>query len=186
MASRLRPFRWIASRAPASKSSRPRGLTVKPIQRFRAATVRPWARNRVPTVSPATIFERMPGVRPQAMTTFSPAAVASRAASSLLAIPPLPTPPARSRTRSKIESVEPLHGGNQPAAAERRVAVVQPVDVGKQHQQGGPQQVRHNGRQAVVIAKGGLQFIHADGVVFVDDGEAPNSRRVTRVFRALR
>ena len=81
----------------------PRGWAVKPIQRLKAGIAWPWARNNVPTSSPATILARLPGVRPLAMITFSPAVVAMRAASSLLAMPPLLMPVTLSRTRLKID-----------------------------------------------------------------------------------
>ena len=68
-------------------------------------------------------------------------------------------------------AVEPLDGGDEPAAGLARVAVAKTIDVGKQHQQRGPDQVGHDGRQPVVVAEGGLQFLDGDRVVFVDDGD---------------
>ena len=51
----------------------------------------------------AMIPAKAPSWRPPAMITLPPPAVASRAASSLLAMPPLPSPPKESRTRSKTD-----------------------------------------------------------------------------------
>ena len=70
-------------------------------------------------------------------------------------------------------AVQPLDRGDQPAAGPRRIAVVQPIHVGEQHQERGPDQVRHDGRQAVVVAEGGLQLLDADRVVLVDDRDGP-------------
>ncbi len=147
----------------------PRGWAVKPIQRLKAGMAWPWARNSVPTVSPATMRARLPGVRPLAMITFSPAVVAMRAASSLLAMPPLLSPVTESRTRARIDAIEPGDGGDQLRLGVARVAVEQAVDVGQQHQQRGADQVGDHGGQPVVVAEGGLQLVDADRVVFVDD-----------------
>ena len=107
------------------------------------------------------------------MMTFSPAAVASRAASSLLAMPPLPSPPARSRTRPNIDSSSRSTVEISRLAPTDGIAVVKSLDVGEQHQQRGAEQVRDNRRQPVVVAEGGLQFLDADGVVLVDDRHGP-------------
>ena len=50
-----------------------------------------------------------------------------------------------------------------------RIAVVQAVDVGQQHQQRRADQVGDHRRQPVVVAERGLQLVDADRVVFVDD-----------------
>ena len=57
---------------------------------------------RLPGAPGTEVIAKAPGVRPPAMITFSPALVAWRAASSLLAMPPLLTPVALSRTSSKM------------------------------------------------------------------------------------
>ena len=71
----------------------------------------------------------------------------------------------------------PRRGPRETSAAARpaRVAVVQPVDVGEQHQQVGPHQVRDQRGQPVVVAEPDL--VGGDGVVLVDhrDGAEPRA-----------
>ncbi len=76
-------------------------------------------------------------LRPLAMITFSPAVVAMRAASSLLAMPPLLRPVSRSRTKAQDRFVELRDRRNDFRTRIGRIAVVQAVDVGKQHQAAG-------------------------------------------------
>ena len=147
----------------------PRGWAVKPIQRFHEATVWPCATNSVPTSSPAKMRRRLPGCLPPAMITFSPAVVARRAASSLLAMPPLLRPVRFVADQREDRFVEPRDGGDDLGVRIGRVAVEQAIDVGEQHQQRRTDQVGDHRGQAVVVAEGGLQFLDADGVVFVDD-----------------
>ncbi len=64
------------------------------------------------------------------MITFSPAVVAMRAASNLLAMPPLLSPVALSRTRPHTDSSKCGTGGNNFRIRIGRVAVKQTIDVG--------------------------------------------------------
>ncbi len=74
-----------------------------------------------------------------------------------------------SRTRARIDASSRADGVDQPRARLARVAVVQAVDVGEQHQQRRADQVGQHRGQAVVVAKRGHQLIDADRVVLVDD-----------------
>ena len=99
-------------------------------------------------------------------STGTPAAVAIRAASTLLAIPPLPrpaapVPPPRPR-RGRLAP----HVGEQPGPGLPGVAVVQAVDVGQEHERVGADQVGDQRGQPVVVAEPDL--LGGDGVVLVD------------------
>ena len=91
------------------------------------------------------------------------------AALSLLAIPPLLRPVARSRTSAQTDSSSRVTVGMTLEPRIGRIAIVQAVDIRQQHQQRGADQVRDHRGQPVVVAERGLQFLDADGVVFVDD-----------------
>ena len=60
-------------------------------------------------------------------------------------------------------NIQPLRGGIG------RMAIKQAVHVGEEHKQGGPQHRGDQRGQAVVVAEAGAQFLHADGVILVDD-----------------
>ena len=94
------PFARTASAAPRSSTTSPRGRSVKAIQCFLRADALARADEEGPHVVAGEDARRAtPGARASATTTFAPASVARRAASTLLAIPPVPTPPVDSRTR---------------------------------------------------------------------------------------
>ena len=59
------------------------------------------------------------------------------------------------------------------AAGLAGVAVAKPIDVGKQHQERSPNEIRHDGRQPIVVAEGGLQLLDGNRIVFVDDRNGP-------------
>ena len=110
-------------------------------------------------------------------TTGTPACAAMSAASTLVAIPPVPTPLRLAEPRvTAARSAGPGHGVDQLRRAGARVAVVDAVDVGEQHQRVGPGDVRDQGGEPVVVAEPDLLGGHR--VVLVDDrqraeGEQP-------------
>ena len=106
---------------------------------------------------------------PEAMITFSPPVVASRAASSLLAIPPLLSPPRRSRTSAKNGRIEPVDRRNHPAARLTRDRRRKARRRRKAGPTAGADQVGDDGRQPIVVAEGGLQLLDRHRVVLVDD-----------------
>ena len=89
------------------------------------------------------------------------------AASTLVAIPPVPTPllPGRAE-RHRAQVGGPVHGVDEPGRAGARVAVVDAVDVGEQDERVGPGDVRDERRQPVVVAEADLLGGHR--VVLVD------------------
>ena len=97
-----------------------------------------------------------------------PEPAAMRAASTLVGMPPVPTPalPALPM-ETPSRSCGPATCGIRLAPCGGRT-VVEGVDVGEQHQRVGPDQVRHEGGQPVVVAEADL--VRGDGVVLVDDG----------------
>ena len=77
------------------------------------------------------------------------------------------------------------HLGDQRAPAARRVAVVEPVDVGEQHEQVGVHQVGDQRGEPVVVAEADL--VGGDRVVLVDDRQRRRARAAGRSVRwALR
>ena len=85
-------------------------------------------------------------------------------------MPPVPSPAAPALpTRDAGEVGGVADVGQQRAARGARVGVVQPVDVGEQHQQVGVDQVRDQRGQPVVVAEPDLGGRHR--VVLVDDRE---------------
>ena len=101
-------------------------------------------------------------------TTGMPAPVAIRAASTLVTMPPVPTPaapgePMVTGSRSAAERTV----GHQARARPARRAVVQAVDVGEQDQQVGVHEVGDERREAVVVTEADLRG--GDRVVLVDD-----------------
>ena len=153
---------------PASTVSLPRGWAVKPIQRFQEGIAAPSATNSVPTCSPARIFARLPGCLPLAMMTLSPAVVAICAALSLLAMPPLLRPVARSRTSDQMPSSIRITVGMRREAASRGSPSYSPSTSESSTNSGADQVCDHRG-QPIVVAEGGLQFLDAHGVVLIDD-----------------
>ena len=81
-----------ARRAPSSTVTDPATGEAKAIHSLRAASLRRWASKLVPTASSATAAPSTPGRAALAMTVRTPDHEAMRAASSLLAMPPLPRP----------------------------------------------------------------------------------------------
>ena len=65
--------------------------------------------------------------------------------------------------------VDPRHCKQPRRGGVGRMTVEQPLDVGEEHEQGRAQQRGHERCQAVVVAEGCPQFLHADRVVLVDD-----------------
>ena len=106
-----------------------------------------------------------------------------RAASTFVAMPPLPTPAAPvppSRTCARSASLR--TSATQLRAALARVVVVDAVDVGQQHQHVGAHQMRDERGEPVVVAEADL--VGGDRVVLVDDRD--DAERQQPVERALR
>ena len=132
----------------------------------------------MPTVSPARISTSTFGRRPLAITTLSPADTASRAASSLLAMPPrlrLIRPRRHRRLPLKFAQrfVQLRDERNHLRRRIARMAVVQAFDIRQQHQQRRAKQIRHHRRQPIVVAHVALQLVDPHRVVFVDDRQRP-------------
>ncbi len=90
-----------------------------------------------------------------------------RAASTLLAMPPVPTPPCPVRPiRAPARSVVAAHVRDQAGAARAGIAVVEPLDVGEQHQQVGVHEVGDQRSEPVVVTEADL--LGGDRVVLVD------------------
>ena len=126
------------------------------------------ARKTVPTPdSPATAAASTPGRAASAMTVSTPDQVAILAAATLEAMPPLPTalpgPPA---ICSRWWSISATSSIREASATKRGSAVEQPRRIGQQHQQVGPDEVRHQRRQPVVVPEADLLVGHR--VVLVD------------------
>src|SRR3712207_8333865 len=79
----------ISHAAPSSSTRRPRARLADRSQNWRAFGRRPVTANRVPTGSPASAAG---AAAVEVTTTGTPAPDAIRAASTLVAIPPVPTP----------------------------------------------------------------------------------------------
>ncbi len=125
----------------------------------------PLTENQVPTSLPASAAAAFPV---EVTRAGMPEPAAMVAASTLVTMPPVPTPalpvlPMVTPSRS----CGPVTCGD-PLGAVRGRAVVEGVDVGEQHERVGADQVRHEGREPVVVAEADL--VGGDGVVFVDDG----------------
>ena len=131
----------------------------------------PCARKRVPTGSPARIRVSGSGFLPEAMMTEPPACVTSRAASSLLRIPPVPRLlrlDAGQAEHLVVELRDQRDDLCPPLAASRAgVGPVQAVDHAEDDQQRRLEQVRHHRGEPVVVAE--LDLVDADRVVLVDD-----------------
>ena len=120
------------------------------------------------------------------MTMGIPAALAFCAAWSFVAMPPGRTGPPRRPPAPPISAVmastrvEPPGGG-----IVARVARVEPVDVGEEHEEVGVDQARHQRGEVVVVAD--LDLLDRHRVVLVDHRAArskPSS--ASSVFRAFR
>ena len=102
------------------------------------------------------------------MTVGTPDHDAIRAASSLLAIPPLPRPlPPRPAEIDSSGSSAPTSVDQRGVVVDPRIGRVQPVEVGQQHEQRGTHVVRHERGEPVVVAIANL--VGRDRVVLVDD-----------------
>ena len=115
-----------------------------------------------------------------AITVGTPDHEAMRAASNLLAMPPLPRPlpPAPAAIESSGSST-PTSAISERRGIAPRIGRVQAVEIGQQHEQGSADVVRHERGEAVVVAVADL--VGGDGVVLVDDrdgaeGEQPRQR----------
>ena len=122
----------------------------------------------MPTGSPARMRVKGSGRVPEAMMTEPPAWVTSRAAASLLCIPPVPRAlrlePARFSTESSIWGTSETRSVRLWVS---RIGLVEAIDDAEDDQQRRLEQVRDHRGQAVVVAE--LDLVHADRVVFVDD-----------------
>ena len=97
-----------------------------------------------------------------------PASVAIRAASTLVPMPPSPTPAAAGPADDDVLEVGSRgHLGDEPAATPVGRPVVQAVDIGQQDQGIRADQVGHERGETVVVAEADLRGGH--GVVLVDD-----------------
>ena len=147
----------------------PATRAAKAIHSLRAASLRRWASKLVPTASSATAPASTPGRAALAITVRTPDHEAMRAASSLLAMPPLPRslppcarPGSRAAGRRRCTRVDELGVG-----IDARVGGVQTVEVGEQHEHGGADVVGDERGEPVVVAVADL--VAGDGVVLVDD-----------------
>ena len=113
--------------------------------------------------------------RPRSARTGMPAPVAIRAASTLVTMPPVPTParpvrPMATPARSSSPRTSSMRRRVRPA----RVAGVESVHIGQQDQQVGVDQRGHQRGEAVVVAEADL--LGGDGVVLVDDRDGTAGR----------
>ena len=99
-------------------------------------------------------------------------------------MPPVPTPLAGAPDADAGQVGGAAHLGDQRRPARRGGAVVQPVDVGQQHQRVGVHEVRDQRREPVVVAEPDL--VGGDGVVLVDDRHDAELEQPVRVRWALR
>ena len=131
---------------PWSRCSRPRAVVACASQNSRAARV---AAVRVEAGADSA---RRPGAcaasAAAVSTTGMPAPVAIRAASTLVTMPPVPTPARPAPIATPARSLRAAHLGDPPGARPARVAGVERVHVGEQHQQVGVDQVRRPARRA--------------------------------------
>ena len=107
-----------------------------------------------------------PATRASATTTFAPASVARRAASTLLAMPPLPTPPVDLRTCGSASA---------PTSRTTGMRVPDPSSSPStslsKHDELRVDERRHHRRELVVVAE--LDLVDRDRVVLVEDGDRP-------------
>ena len=147
-------------------AARPRGQADPALAARGGSAVRPGT--SVPTGSPARMRVKGFGCVPEAMITEPPAWVTSRAAASLLCMPPVPRrcvlAPARLSTSSSIWGTSETTSGHGRGA---RLGSIEAVDDAQDDQQRRLEQVGDHGGQTVVVAE--LDLVDADRVVLVDD-----------------
>ena len=157
-----------AATAPASMSRRPRTSAACRSQKRRADIRRPDGRNAVPTIGPvADVSSAAPAASAAASSTGTPDAAAMAAAVILVAMPPRPSPLPVRATVTASRSVGASTSRSRPGARRARVAVVQAVDVGEQHQRVRADDVRDERGEPVVVAHPDLVGGHR--VVLVHD-----------------
>ena len=128
-----------------------------------------WASKRgARPASSATAPASTPGAAASAITVRTPDHDAIRAASSLLAMPPLPRslPPPPARIASSGSSAAPGQRARRSGSS-AGVGGVEAVEVGEQHEHGGGDDVGDERGEAVVVAV--AELVAGDGVVLVDD-----------------
>ncbi len=170
------PRSSTARRAPASTVSRPRtGLPYRSHSLNAGSGLR-LGMQRVPTGSPAAAADSTAGPRRRVR---SPSGCRRR-------WPSRPPPPwsacrripirgERPPTSSSVEQAVVAHLGDHPGTRRAGAAVVQPLDVGQQHQQPGAQHQRHLGGQRVVVPERDL--VGGRGVVLVHHRHAAPSQQ---------
>ena len=172
------------ARAPSSTTIFPAAPRANAIHSLRLGRRSGFGRTAVPTARPSIASTITSGTSAPAITARTPDHAAIFAAASLLAIPPLPravpVPPA---TASRAASTSAISSIRDAPLVETRVGGEEPGRVGEQDEHVGVHEVRHERREAVVVAVANLVVGH--GVVLVDYGnhaeieEAP--QRVTRM-----
>ena len=141
---RRRPARAAPRHVGGVPQPEPAGRQPPPGRPERGADLRPAA---------PTLQRRGHVRRPRPAAPGCPTPRPSPAAVILVAMPPVPrlSAPARA-TRTASRSVGCVDVGQQPRPRPARVAVVETVHVGQQHQRVGADQVRHQRGQPVVVA----------------------------------
>ena len=155
-----------AATAPASRSRRPRTSAACRSQKRRADIRRPDGRNAVPTIGPGggRLERRAPPLRPPRAARACRRRghgrrrdLGSHAAGA--------EPAAGAGHGDDVEVGRRVHVAQQAGAGRRGIAVVQPVDVGEQHQRVRADQVGDQRGEPVVVAEPDLVGGH--GVVLV-------------------
>ena len=136
------PARTSARTAPSSTVMRPRSRSPDSRKRRRLSRRSTVGRKCVPTGSPLAARWTMSASRPSAITTCAPDCVASRAASTFVAMPPVPRWPACPAAASSIAGPMWSTCSMSPGVGVRRgVRGVEPGRVGEQEQQVGVDEV---------------------------------------------
>ena len=159
---------WASSarRAPASTTIVPHGRSANAIHCLRAARRSTRGTKSVPSGSPSSTRDTTRSSRPEHTTVGTPKRPATAAASTLLRIPPVPTPDvappdtARACARSVTSDIS--------AAPFAGIAVVEAGDIGEDHEQVRTDERAHERGELIVVAE--LDLVGRDGVVLVDDG----------------
>ena len=129
-ASRLQFFFFKANAAPSSTVNLPRVHRPDNSQRSRLSSLFFTGRKRVPMASPLATLTRTSFSLPLAITTVTPDAVASLAASILVTIPPVPKPLVEPDTRLSIFVIDLFHQRNHfSRRISIRVGGIQSVDI---------------------------------------------------------